>query len=84
MAPKIVFAVLSAMFISFLLTFKHPGKFNVGDCVKGTAFTYKVFRKNHNTYDLLLLHKNGNMLLEYRKVVVDRSFVKTECPKCVL
>jgi hypothetical protein len=79
LAIEITFLMCTAvLFIGMYLTFARAmHKFQVGDCLKGSAYYYKVYRSSGFFYDLQLI--NFPYYFTYKKQVVHKSFKKVAC-----
>jgi len=57
--------------------FSNPAKFQVGDCIKGGYYKYKITKVTPHMYR----YTDGTRSYEQKRIVVERSFKKVACAK---
>ena len=77
------FSLPATVLFLMLFTMLHLNdpKFEVGKCVKGELYTYKVISKGRTSYVLNNITNNERWVINIRSKIVDKAFNKVECPK---
>jgi len=53
--------------------------YNVGDCVKGTDYTFKILEIDMNSYRMKFVDNYTGIEISFNKKVAHKAFKKVEC-----